>query len=70
MFIFTTFKQTVSKWWALLFVWASAISYTQVYVGVHFPGDVIGGAVLGLIIGYLTGKTFNKRINLNRLENQ
>ncbi len=46
MFIYTTFKKDVSKWWGLLFVWGFLISYTQVYVGVHFPFDVICGAVV------------------------
>jgi len=67
MYIFTTFKNAVSKWWALLFVWAFVISYTQVYVGIHFPGDVIGGAALGLIIGFLPAKVFNKYIGLDNL---
>jgi len=67
MFIFTTFKEAVSKWWALLFVWAFVISYTQVYVGVHFPGDVVGGAVLGLIIGFFSAKVFNKYIGFGNL---
>ena len=64
MFIFTTFKKYLSKWWGLLFVWAFVISYTQVYVGVHFPGDVICGALTGLIIGYFPATIFNTRIGL------
>jgi membrane-associated phospholipid phosphatase len=67
MFIFTTFKKATTKWWALLFVWAFVISYTQIYVGVHFPGDVIGGAILGLIVGFIPGKIFNKYIGLGNL---
>ena len=70
MFIFTTFKEQLSKWWALLFVWAFLISYTQIYVGIHFPLDVTGGAILGSIIGYLTGKIFSKYINLYKPENR
>ncbi len=70
MFIFTTFKQQISKWWALLFVWAFLISYTQVYVGIHFPLDVTGGAILGSVIGYLTGKIFSKHINLYKPVNR
>jgi undecaprenyl-diphosphatase len=31
-------------WWAL----ASAIAYSRVYLGVHYPLDVVGGALLGL----------------------
>lgn len=32
---------------------AVIISYSRVYVGVHFPLDVIGGALLGLLIAFL-----------------
>ncbi len=34
-----------------LFLWAATIAYGQVYVGVHYPLDVIAGAALGSIIG-------------------
>ncbi len=37
------------------FLWAASISYGQVYIGVHFPVDVIGGALLGIFIGSITG---------------
>ena len=36
-------------WWAM----ALAIAYSRVYVGVHYPFDVIGGAILGLFCGML-----------------
>ena len=50
-FIFFTLRET-SRWWWLVFFWAFIISYAQVYVGVHYPLDVAGGAVLGCAIGY------------------
>lgn len=37
----------------LLLVWASVVSYSRVYLGVHYPSDVLGGAILGLIIAFL-----------------
>lgn len=60
MFIFVTLKQKVnSKWLALIFLWAFIPSYAQVYVGVHFPTDIIGGIFVGLILGYLMAYLLN-----------
>jgi undecaprenyl-diphosphatase len=33
-----------------LMVLAAAVAFSRVYVGVHYPLDVVGGAVLGLVI--------------------
>jgi undecaprenyl-diphosphatase len=64
MFIFTTFRKTISPAWALLFLWAAAISYAQVYVGVHFPFDVFCGTIAGLILGYIPATIFNRKFGL------
>lgn len=50
------FKQHNLQKWKWLFVWAAAISYAQVYVGKHFPLDVLGGAFAGTVIGFATYK--------------
>ena len=59
-FIFLTLNQTGSWRW-LLFVWAFIISYAQVYVGVHFPLDIFGGAVIGSLMGYMMSILFRKQ---------
>ena len=64
MFIFTTFRKTLSSFWALMFIWAGAISYAQVYVGVHFPFDVFCGMIAGLILGYIPATIFNRKFGL------
>ena len=35
-----------------LVLWASLISFAQVYIGFHYPTDVIVGGILGTFIGY------------------
>jgi membrane-associated phospholipid phosphatase len=64
MFFYSTLKNVLGKWTALFFLWAGVISYTQIYVGVHYPLDVICGAILGSAIGYLTATLFNKQFGL------
>lgn len=67
MFCFKTFVFAGAPWrWMFLF-WAMIISYSQVYVGVHFPLDIIGGGILGAMIGWMTGTLFNQRIQLRAL---
>lgn len=36
-----------------MFAWACISSYSRIYLGVHFPGDILCGALLGLIVGSL-----------------
>jgi len=44
--------------WYWLWAWALIICYAQVYVGVHYPGDILAGAILGGLYGLLTFKVF------------
>ena len=34
-----------------LMVWASLVAYSRIYIGVHFPLDVLTGALFGLVLG-------------------
>ena len=43
----------------LFLVWAACIAYAQVYVGVHFPTDVLAGSLVGAFIGFTGSKISN-----------
>lgn len=44
----------IKKRWYSIFIlaWASLVSYSRIYLGVHYPGDVIFGAMLGALVGW------------------
>ena len=70
VFFFLTMRPVIKKWAFIGLIWAAAIAYSQVYVGVHYPLDILGGALLGLIFGGLTGSLFNKRFGFAIFDNQ
>ena len=39
-------------------VWAAVVSYSRVYLGVHYPSDITLGALLGILIGWLIAKVY------------
>lgn len=42
------------KWVAIsMFTWALLQCYSRVYLGVHYPGDILGGIIVGLLAGWL-----------------
>ena len=61
IFIFCTLKTYFKNWSYLFLLWAATVSYGQIYIGVHYPLDVLGGALLGSTIGYLMALFINKR---------
>ena len=63
-FFFITFRHLFKIWAWIALYWAAAICYSQVYVGVHYPLDVLAGAMLGLAFGITTGTFFNKRFGI------
>ncbi|HYG01063.1 MAG TPA: phosphatase PAP2 family protein [Chryseosolibacter sp.] len=38
-----------SKWALWLFPWAMLVSYSRIYLGVHFPADIIVGGLVGIV---------------------
>jgi undecaprenyl-diphosphatase len=47
------------RWYSISIVsWAAIVGYSRIYLGVHYPGDVICGAILGSLIGYSVVKLY------------
>ncbi|HTD93529.1 MAG TPA: phosphatase PAP2 family protein [Chitinophagaceae bacterium] len=69
-FFYVTTRFQLKKWAMLAFAWALLVAFAQVYVGVHYPLDVVGGTALGLIFGAFTGTVFNKRFGFVTFDNQ
>lgn len=54
-----------SRWLGLLFVWAGLIAYAQVYVGVHYPSDVLAGGALGILFGWFGARIVRQTLSLH-----
>ena len=58
VFMTNILKRYYRKIGWVMFVWASLVAYSRIYMGVHYPGDVIVGAAVGAIIGWLMFKAY------------
>ncbi|MDA9563667.1 phosphatase PAP2 family protein [Flavobacteriales bacterium] len=43
-----------------LIFWAALVAYSRIYLGVHYPADILVGSVLGVLVGVSTYKAFYK----------
>ena len=43
----------------VLYLWAFISSYSRIYLGFHYPGDILCGALLGILIGIILWKVFH-----------
>ncbi|MEQ9581831.1 MAG: phosphatase PAP2 family protein, partial [Arenibacter sp.] len=60
---FTSFLRTKYKYIGLfLIVWASVVAYSRIYIGVHFPLDVLTGTIIGAFLGGLFLQLFLKAV--------
>ncbi len=52
----------------ILLIWAFLVAYSRIYIGVHFPLDVVAGMLLGSLYGFMVYKLF--KLSLNKFMGQ
>jgi len=62
-YFISIFGVYMCRWKYLWWFWAILISLAQVYVGLHYPLDIFGGAFLGLIVGISMGRFCYYKLN-------
>ncbi len=51
-FMFLSLQKNIKNIGIYLYVWAGIIIYSRIYLGVHFPADVLAGSILGSSISF------------------
>ena len=64
-YTFVSLRKVVGYSW-VLFIWAALICLSQVYVGVHYPLDILVGAILGSLFGYIGGRIARQTLSLHQ----
>ncbi|WP_419214220.1 phosphatase PAP2 family protein [Maribacter sp. X9] len=58
VFFGSLLKSSIKGIGIFLVFWAALVAYSRIYIGVHFPLDILTGAVIGSLFGWLFVKLF------------
>jgi undecaprenyl-diphosphatase len=73
VFLICIFQKRFRYFSPFIIAWAFFMAYTRIYLGVHYPGDIIGGWIAGGLIGWgfgiLTMWYISRGIQQTRIKN-
>ena len=64
MFLMLYLRHAIPRRWlyvlssSTIFLWACLSSYSRIYLGLHYPGDILAGALAGLFFGWLVHRLY------------
>jgi undecaprenyl-diphosphatase len=59
-FLIFLFKNKKRWFHLLILLWACLVSYSRIYLGVHYPSDIAGGALLGSLWAWVFSRVYVK----------
>lgn len=63
-YMFLLFRNRYRFFGAALFSWAALVCYSRIYNGVHYPADVLAGALLGVLVASLVWLALERMIRI------
>jgi len=65
-FLYLIFKKQF-KFFGFLFLWPLIFAYSRIYLGLHYPLDILSGYLCGLITGYLMYKVYQWALKTGKI---
>lgn len=62
-YLLFTIKSKISWLHILVFTWAFFVSYSRIYLGVHYPSDVLVPFILSALLGYSLSRLYGYILN-------